>query len=128
MFSPPFSNFLINIFWAILDVELFHMKCWIILLFFCFILLLLLLLISLIALSLVLTTLETYVSGKIARLVRIVILPFRDNFLCFQMLSIVFKFVFFGWKSNLKLFSSIFVMTMARVSIWNLIQDSPCGK
>ncbi len=37
-------------------------------------------------------TLETYINGARARLFVIVIFPFIDNFLCFQIVRVVFKF------------------------------------
>ncbi len=52
------------------------------------------LLISLIAFSPVLTTQETYISEERTRLFMIVILTFKGNLLCYQMLRVVFKFDF----------------------------------
>ncbi len=68
-----------SVFLAIFEVEPSQIK-------FCT-----MLLISLITLCGVEMTLETYVNGARVRLFIIVIFPFMDNFLCFQILRVVFK-------------------------------------
>ncbi len=73
----------ISVFCDILEVEPFHKKFWI------------RLLISLIAFAGVSITLETYIYGVRAKLLRTVIFPFSDMFLPFQIFSIDFRFEIF---------------------------------
>ncbi len=69
-----------SVFWAIFEVEPSHVK-------FCT-----MLLISLITLCGIEMTLETYINRARARLFIMVICPFIDNVLCFQIVRVVLKF------------------------------------
>ncbi len=56
------------------------------------------LLISLIAFAGVSITLDTYINGVRAKLLRTVIFPFSDKFQPFQIFSIDFRFEILCWK------------------------------
>ncbi len=85
-FQATFPDILYSVFCDILYVKPFHKMFWI------------RLLISFMAFAGVLITLETYIKGVRAKLLRTVIFPFNDNFLPFRIFSVDFRFEILCWK------------------------------